>query len=52
MRRLARMFLLLLAAPALISLAACSSGSLPTEPSGAQAPAGPNLTETVTPSGG
>lgn len=52
MRRLARIFVMLLAAPALLSLAACSTGSLPTAPSGAQSPAGPDLTETVTPSGG
>lgn len=52
MCRLARKIVLLLAAPAMLSLAACSEGSLPTSPSGAKAPAGPSLTETVTPSGG
>jgi hypothetical protein len=52
MRRLARILVLVLATQALLSLSACSAGGLPTAPTGAQAPAGPSLTETVTPSGG
>ena len=52
MRRFARILVLALAAPALLSLAACSAAGLPTSPTGARAPAGPSLTETVTPSGG